>query len=313
MAEDLAGREDDFAERAEQEQRRFGADLDAFRIEHGAPSMSSLANPRVVGMSKGNLSPIFGGERLPSVDVTRELVRAIAKDVPDEERRGLEKEWRQRWQTVQQIKSAAGKAARRAQAANSRAVGDTLAAARQQAKQIIAAAEERAGEFATQAQADAEKLRSEVRDRVDADVARLTEEAVDDNAAVSVLMLAQQTCDMAIAEARNEANKIVGEAHRRATQLAAGLTTEQQNALAEVGYITGAVNYCLPEGLLLQIVAPTALAGTELYVHTGAEIAANVAPGYRASASMSPLLTHPVLVAKFEGLSAGVMNTDANS
>lgn len=293
------GSESDLSERAAQELRRFGELLNELRIEHGAPSVASLVNAKILGMSKGNLSAIFNGTRLPGADVTAELVRAIAKNMPDAEWHRLESDWRRRWQEVKRTAAAADKAARQARAANSRTAEDIIAAARKQAEEIIAAAAEQAGELHARAHADTTKVRADVQARADAEVARLTGEALKGNHPARVLMLAQRTADQAIAEVRNEANKILEEARRKAAQMAAGLTTEQHDALDAAGQVTGAVDYCMPEGLLVRLVDPPALAGIEAYIHTGKDIAARMVPGRRVLADISRLLTHPVLVAQW--------------
>ena len=235
---DLMDRDGDHSERARQEQRRFGGDLDAFRIEHGAPSVASLANSRVVGMSKGNLSAIFNGERLPTIDVTLELVRAITKALPNEERRRLEELWRRRWQQTKQLQQQAEKRARRERAAAGRT-----------AEQIVAEATEQAAQIRAQAQADLEQASRQAMElltgakakaaeaaQAQAEVERIRAEAAaalaKNDTPARVLALAQQTADQAIEEARNEANRLVKDAQVEAQRLLVDAREEAARILA---------------------------------------------------------------------------------
>jgi len=67
----------------------FGAELRRLRIEAGEPAFRSLAHS--TGYGRTTLHDALQGNRLPSLDVTLGLVRALG---------GNEDEWRARWVTV---------------------------------------------------------------------------------------------------------------------------------------------------------------------------------------------------------------------
>lgn len=216
---------DGLDEAAEREQRKFGVDLTEFRIEHGAPSVASLVNPKVPGMSKGNLSAVFNGERLPSMDVAMELVRDIAKKLTNAERTTLEAQWRQRWQEVKRATVAAEKAARQERVVDTRVAAGILTAARQEAEQILiqaaADAQTTATQIISEAEAGADALRTETADQI-----------VDAHEkAQKILTQAQRQADLLIAHAQAEVEEIRAGAQARVeAEASAALAKKDQSA-----------------------------------------------------------------------------------
>lgn len=95
-----------------QELARFAADLTAFRIDHGKPTLEDIEKQAPTGrtLSRSAVSEALNGKRLPSLDFLIALVRTLLKL---EGHRGLEvslgdsrlEVWRSRWQQLQKMQA----------------------------------------------------------------------------------------------------------------------------------------------------------------------------------------------------------------
>ena len=129
MSGDLPGHEAEAArQRASDALAVFSAELRALHIACGAPTLATVVkkvkgkDPGVPGISPAALSETFNGVRLPSIDVTVRVVRALSlieSSLQDPVARQHELEqclehWRTRWKEVRTLQSEANRLARRA-------------------------------------------------------------------------------------------------------------------------------------------------------------------------------------------------------
>ncbi|MDQ3763494.1 MAG: helix-turn-helix transcriptional regulator [Actinomycetota bacterium] len=71
--------------------KRFAEDLRELRVAAGKPTYDRLG--RLAGCSKSTVHEALTGARLPSLDITLGLVRALGAN---------EQQWRDRWKTTRQ-------------------------------------------------------------------------------------------------------------------------------------------------------------------------------------------------------------------
>ena len=163
--------------RADQAREAFGAALESYRIQCGAPSVGSLVDNGNVGMSKANLSAIFNGKRLPTIDTTILLVQKMAahaaRHAPDRQAHTAQtrvevEAWRKHWSEARTLTAAADKEARQARALSGQLAVDIVSAAEVRAGQIRQSLDLELTEKRQQAEAQvnemaawAEKVRSD--------------------------------------------------------------------------------------------------------------------------------------------------------
>jgi hypothetical protein len=242
MADDLPDQEHDARVQAAEALAGFAAELGAFRIACGAPAMRSLAST-TPGMSLSNLSEIFSGKRLPSIDVTVRVVRAMAEHAapyaahPEGQADTVEHhiaEWRARWTKAKELQSTADRLARQARAATTRAADEIIAAAHIEAEQIRETGKSQVERMIDGAHAEAERIVSATRagsakdaaiqaaraeDAIREEAGRITTEAREKAAAR--LQTAARQADELVAQARQEAQRLRQDAASDAAALKA--------------------------------------------------------------------------------------------
>ena len=273
----------------------FAQELRALHIACGAPTLGSVVaaakgiSPSVAGLSDSGLSEILNGKRLPSLDVTVLVVRALSKLEPStlepppqqpEERRRVVKErltyWQARWREVQYLQKEADRLSRRARSGAKATATSILESADSQAEQVVAAAAREAEQLLADARAEAEAARNSAhaqRAEGRAGAAELVDKAQAEAAEIRAGAHAKTLQVEAENECRaGELERLVDAAKEDRAQ-AASLLRKVQGGTDIVSELAGGNYTCtvlgrLPrQGLLyLRIRKPKALSGREVLI-----------------------------------------------